>query len=91
MVEFIDYKAVSFTDVATIYAIGTALGTPFVADKVLFYATEDCYVTYDGTTLQVYIPKGNFMEFERGTRQLSIIRVTSSGTLHLWAFGTFED
>lgn len=87
MGEYLDYIAVSFTDSATTYAIGTALGTPFVADRIMFYSTEDCYVTYHGSSLQIYIPKGNFFEFEKGTKSLSIIRVTSSGTLHVWAEG----
>jgi len=72
-----------------------ALGVSWVAavpsfelKDVLFYATEDCYVRFEGASrVQHYIPANTFMRFHRRCFIFFVQGVTADGLLYAWIEG----
>jgi len=69
------------------YIIGTARGEEFIAEEIVFYATEDCYVRFEDDTNWMLIPKEVYFEWYRRTGTIAFRRVSVNGTLHIWSEG----
>jgi hypothetical protein len=60
----------------------------FEAKDILFYATQDCYIRFEGSSrVQHYIPANTFMRFHRRCLMFFVQQVSASGTLMAWIEG----
>jgi len=60
----------------------------FEAKDILFYATADCWVRFEGKSrVQHFIPANTFMRFHRRCFMFWVVRDTSNGTLYAWMEG----
>lgn len=60
----------------------------FEAKDLLFYATQDCWVQFEGRDrTRHYIPANTFMRFHRRCFKFYVTRVAVSGTLYAWLEG----
>jgi len=82
-----DYHKQAFTAAEVEYIIGTDSGTPFVAEEIVFFASQDVYVRFRAGGLQHRIPSGVYFEWYRRTGKLWIQRISSDGDLEIWAEG----
>lgn len=69
------------------YEIGTEIDTPFVAEEIVFFATQDTYVYFEKDTKPTLIPKEVYFEWYRRAGILRIQRVSTNGILHIWSEG----
>lgn len=81
-----DYKKQAFTASSVDYIIGTVFGRNFIAEEIVLYCTEDCFVKFGKGPL-VFIPKEVYFEWYARCGVLSIVRDTANGDLHIWAEG----
>jgi hypothetical protein len=60
----------------------------FEAKDILFYATQDCWVRFEGSSrVQHFIPKNTFMRFHRRCFMFWVQRDTVDGVLYAWLEG----
>jgi hypothetical protein len=60
----------------------------FEAKDILFYATQDCYVRFEGASrVRHYIPANTFMRFHRRCFMFFVQQVSAAGTLMAWMEG----
>ena len=60
----------------------------FEAKDTLMYATEDCWVSFDGPDMvPEFIPANTFMRFRRRWFILFVVRDSANGTLRIWIEG----
>jgi len=93
--DFYDYDALAFTNVQSSYTIGTnaAAADPnypdsFAARELVLIPTQDCDVRLEGdSTVQARLFAGNVYRFKKGIRTVYAVRVTTNGTLHIYAEG----
>lgn len=67
-------------------AIGATQGPGFAAKEILFYATQDCAISFDTpTNVAVAIPANTFMRFH--LMHLVFYATQNGGTLDAWIEG----
>lgn len=60
----------------------------FEAKDILFYATQDCWVRFEGNSrVQHFIPKNTFMRFHRRCFMFWVQSDTVDGVLYAWMEG----
>jgi hypothetical protein len=65
-----------------------AITPAFEAKDILFYASTDCYVRFEGSSrVQHLIPVTTFVRFHRRCLMFFIQRVLADGTLYVWLEG----
>jgi len=71
-------------------SVGQASGTvpAFEAKDLLFYATEDCWVSFvRRPRVREFIPQETWMRFHRRCLMFWVVRNTANGTLRFWLEG----
>lgn len=60
----------------------------FTAHEILLYATQDCYVRFNGSSrVQHRLFANTYYRFRRRTHTIYVQRVAADGILYLWAEG----
>ena len=86
--RYLDNTSISFTSSQVEYRIGTDLGTEFKSESLLFRCDQDCYVRFGGdASLQVKIVADTWFEFDKKATRIFVTRITTDGTLDVWAEG----
>ena len=94
--EYDDYASIAFTATETSYVVGTNAnaaeaeswpsGVP--AKDILFFATQDCLVRFEGPSrVQHFIPANTYVRFRRRCFRFYVVRDTVDGTLRVWIEG----
>lgn len=89
-----DYVAISFTGEQVSYVCGTnakaadASVALFKARSTLLFATQDCWVRFDGERrVQHFIPADTYIEYDRRWTTLYVVRDSTNGVLRCYMEG----
>jgi hypothetical protein len=99
-----DYAEIPFTNVEVAYVVGTNAyasdptscpavnkdtGVPgFMAHNTLLYATQNCYVRFNGASrVQHLLFANTYYQFRRKIMALSVVRQNINGVLYAWFEG----
>ncbi|MCK5644582.1 MAG: hypothetical protein KAJ19_27540 [Gammaproteobacteria bacterium] len=90
MATYIDYTSIAFTDTQNEYGF-IDNSVEFVANEIMFLATQDCYIRFVANNSdQILIKANSYMTFSRKAKRVWIIRVSTNGTLEMWAEGNLR-
>jgi hypothetical protein len=70
------------------YVVGSLQGVNFISVSTLFLATEECEVQFNDSGHWIRIHAGPpYFEFYKQIYKITVRRVTTNGTLEVWAEG----